>query len=172
LHWDFGGTYTSPKESSSECYVFGKTMMTKAHLNQRPRVYYGDDRLHCGPTHHSNVWTRHTCKRSRVGRLLARFFCLLLINSPLGINAQWISTVDNVIADNISRVKKASNIDLSLSFDYTTLKQTYPELSHCSFFQIQPELILLIWDIMLTKKWPTHEEVQILKRRPLGRLII
>jgi hypothetical protein len=117
-------------------------------------------------------WTRHTCKRSRVGRLLARFFCSLLINSPLGINAQWISTVDNVIADNISRVKKASNIDLSLSFDYTTLKQTYPELSHCSFFQIQPELILLIWDIVLTEKWPTHEEVQILKRRPLGTLTI
>jgi hypothetical protein len=117
-------------------------------------------------------WTRHTCKRLRVGRLLARFFCSLLINSPLGINAQWISMVDNVIADNISRVKKTSNIDLSLSFNYTTLKQTYPELSHCSFFQIQLELISLIWDIVLTKKWPTHKEVQILKRRPLGRLII
>jgi hypothetical protein len=117
-------------------------------------------------------WTRHTCKRLRVGRLLARFFCSLLINSPLGINAQWISTVDNVIADIISRLKKASNIDLSLYFNYTTLKQTYPELSHCSFFQIRPELISLIWDIVLTKKWPTHEEVQILKWRPLGRLII
>jgi hypothetical protein len=32
-------------------------------------------------------WTCHTCKRSRVGRLLACFFCPLLINSPLGINA-------------------------------------------------------------------------------------
>jgi hypothetical protein len=117
-------------------------------------------------------WTCHTCKHSRVGHLLAHFFCLLLINSPLGINAQWISTVDNVITDNISRVKKASNINLSLSFNYTTLKQTYPELSHCSFFQIQPELISLIWDIVLAEKWPTHEEVQILKRRPLGRLII
>ena len=116
-------------------------------------------------------WTRHTCKRSRVGRLLARFFCSLLINSPLGINAQWISTVDNVIADNISRVKKESNIDRSVSFDYTTLKQTYPELSHCSFFQIQSEIISLIWDIVLTGKWPTHEEVQMLKRKPLGRLI-
>jgi hypothetical protein len=117
-------------------------------------------------------WTRHTCKRSRIGRLLARFFCSLLINSPLGINAQWISTVDNVIADNISRVKKESaNIDCSASFDYTTLKQTYPELSHCSFFQIRFEIISLIWDIVLTGKWPTHEEVQILKRKPLGKLI-
>jgi hypothetical protein len=116
-------------------------------------------------------WTRHTCKHSRVGRLLARFFCSLLINSPLGINAQWINMVDNVIADNISRVKKESNINRSVSFDYTTLKQTYPELSHCSFFQIQSEIISLIWDIVLTGKWPTHEEVQMLKRKPLSRLI-
>ncbi len=40
---------------------------------------------------------------------LARFFCLLLINSPLGINSQWISTVANKIADDISRLKKCSN---------------------------------------------------------------
>jgi hypothetical protein len=46
----------------------------------------------------------------------------------------------------------------------------YPELRHCSFFQIQPELILLIWDIMMTKKWPNHGEVQTLKQRPLGKL--
>jgi hypothetical protein len=47
----------------------------------------------------------------------------------------------------------------------------YLELRHCSFFQIQPELILLIWDIMLTEKWPNHKEVQTLKQRPLGKLI-
>ncbi len=40
-------------------------------------------------------WTLHFCKRSRIERLLARFFCSLLINSPLGINSQWISTDDN-----------------------------------------------------------------------------
>jgi hypothetical protein len=37
-------------------------------------------------------WTLHTCKRSRIGCLFACFFCSLLINSPLGINLQWIST--------------------------------------------------------------------------------
>jgi hypothetical protein len=55
-------------------------------------------------------------------------------------------------------------------FDHSRRKM-YPELTHCSFFQIQPEITLLIWDIVLTKKWPTHEEVQILKRKPLGSLI-
>jgi hypothetical protein len=117
-------------------------------------------------------WTLHTCKRSKIGQMLAHFFCSLLINLPLGINSQWISTIDNKIADNISHLKKQSDIISSPDFDYTILKQTYPELRHCSFFQIQPELTLLIWDIMLTKKWPNHEEVQILKQRPLGKLII
>jgi hypothetical protein len=31
-------------------------------------------------------WTTGACRKSRIGRLLAHFFCLLLINSPLGIN--------------------------------------------------------------------------------------
>ena len=32
-------------------------------------------------------WTNHTCRKSKMGRLLACFFCSLLINSPLGINS-------------------------------------------------------------------------------------
>jgi hypothetical protein len=36
-------------------------------------------------------WTLHTCKGSKIGQMLACFFCSLLINSPLGINSQWIS---------------------------------------------------------------------------------
>ena len=116
-------------------------------------------------------WTLHTCKRSKIGQILARLFCSLLINLPLGINSQWISTINNKIVDNISCLKKQSDINSSPAFNYTILKQTYPDLRHCSFFQIQPELILLIWDIVLTKKWPNHKEVQTLKQRLLGKLI-
>jgi hypothetical protein len=115
-------------------------------------------------------WTLHTCKQSKIGQMLAHFFCSFLINSPLGINLQWISRIDNKIADNISCLKKQSDNNSSPAFDYTILKQTYLELRHCSFFQIQPELILLIWDIMLTEKWLNHKEVQTLKQRPLGKL--
>jgi hypothetical protein len=115
-------------------------------------------------------WTLHTCKQSKIGQMLACFFCSLLINLPLGINSKWISTIDNKIVDSISCLKKQSDNNSSPAFDYTILKQTYLELRHCSFFQIQPELILLIWDIMLTKKWPNHKEVQTLKQRPLSKL--
>lgn len=117
-------------------------------------------------------WTLHTCKKSRIGRLLGRLFCSFLINSPLGINSQWISTVDNKIADDISRLKRQQTDATSPPrFDYTTLKQTYPELMHCSFFQIEPNLISMIWEIVLTESWPNHDRVQTLKQRPLGKLI-
>ncbi len=73
-------------------------------------------------------WTLHTCKQSKIGQMLACLFCSLLINLPLGINSQWISTIDNKIADNISCLKKQSDKNSSPAFDYTILKQTYLEL--------------------------------------------
>ncbi len=117
-------------------------------------------------------WTTGACRKSRIGCLLARFFCLLLINSPLGINSQWISTLHNAIADDISRAKKAAS-DHTHShplFDYSSLQQKYPELSHCSLFWPAPEPISLIWEILLTERWPCHDEIRRLKLRPLSNL--
>jgi hypothetical protein len=95
--------------------------------------------------------------------MLARFFSSLLISLPHGINSQWISAISNKIADNISHLKKHSDYNSSPAFEYIIFKQMYPELRHCSFFQIQPELISLIWDILLIEKWPNHKAVQTLK---------
>jgi len=117
-------------------------------------------------------WTTGACKKSKVGRLLARFFCSLMINLPLGINSKWISTDDNKIADDISRIKRESvTKDSPPFFDHSTLTQMYPDLIHCSSFMIQPELILFIWEIVLTERWPCHNEIRKLRQKPLGRLI-
>jgi hypothetical protein len=114
-------------------------------------------------------WTTGACKKSKVGRLLARFFCSLMINSPLGINSKWISTDDNKITDDISRIRRESATeDSPLFFDYSTLTQMYPELIHCSSFMIQPELISLIWEIVLTERWPCHDEIRKLRQKPLA----
>jgi hypothetical protein len=90
----------------------------------------------------------------------------------LGINSKWISTDNNKIADDISCIKKESaNEDSPPFFYYLTLTQRYPELIHCSSFMIQPELILLIWEIVLTKRWPCHDEIRRLRLKLLGKLI-
>jgi hypothetical protein len=115
-------------------------------------------------------WTTKACRKSRIGCLLAHFFCSLMIGSPLGINSKWISTKDNKIADDILRIKKQSAFDSPPLFDYLTLTQRYPELTHCRSFQIQPKLISLIWEIVLTKKWPCHNKIRKLRLKPLGRL--
>ena len=114
-------------------------------------------------------WTLHACKSSRIGRLLARVFCSLLINSPIGITSKWISTHENEIADDISRQKRNSQ-SLVANFDYSSLQQKYPELRACSFFHFAPELLSLIWETVLTGKWPTHNTIRILKLKPLGKL--
>ncbi len=114
-------------------------------------------------------WTTGSCCKSRINRLLARFFCLLLINSPLGINSQWISMLHNAIANDIFRAKNVASehTHSHSSFDYSSLQQKYPELSHCSFFRSAPELISIIWEIVLTERWPCHDKI---KMRPLGNL--
>jgi hypothetical protein len=104
--------------------------------------------------------TLHTSKKSIIRRSLARFFCGLLIGSKLGINAKWISTIENVIADNISKLKKliATNSTSSSipSYNYANLKQEHTEMKACTFFQPSPspKLVLLIWEILLTQNCP------------------
>lgn len=121
-------------------------------------------------------WTNHTCKKSMIGRRLARLFCWLLMDSNLGINSTWIGTKENEVADEISRVKKlaksshSSHNPLDWSFDYSSLKQRYPELRACRSFQLEPKLRSLLWDVVLNKRWPTLEEITTLKQSGLGKL--
>jgi hypothetical protein len=100
-------------------------------------------------------WTLHTSKKLAIGRALARFFCGLLIGSDVGINAKWISTIKNVIANKISRLKATHTASPdSPSYDNSNLKQDHKELEACSFFQPSPKLLSFLWEILLTKKCP------------------
>jgi hypothetical protein len=94
-------------------------------------------------------WTLHTSKKSIIGCALARFFCGLLIGSDVGINAKWISTAANKVVGEISRIKK-SNTPLSFHYEFSKLQQDRAELKNCRFFQPSPELLSMIWEILLT----------------------
>jgi hypothetical protein len=80
-------------------------------------------------------WTVHTSKKSIISCALARFFCGLLIGLSVGINAKWISTSANKIADEISRIKKSAHNPPSFHYDFSKLQQDHAELKHCHFFQ-------------------------------------
>ena len=116
-------------------------------------------------------WTTHTCKKSIIGRALARFFCGLMINSHVGINAKWISTAANKIADEISRLKKShTSTSSSFCYDFSKLKQDHADLKHCRFYQPSQELLSLIWETVLTRKSPDLESLQVLRLSGLGKL--
>ena len=57
-----------------------------------------------------------------IGRRLSRLFVGLLMGTKIGIQAEFISTHLNAIADDISRWKDEHDGD----FDYAKLKETYP----------------------------------------------
>jgi hypothetical protein len=114
-------------------------------------------------------WTLHTSKNSIIGRALARFFCGLLIGLDVGVNVKWISTAANKIVDEISRIKK-SNTHLSFLYDFSKLQQDHAELKNCCFFQPSPELLSMIWVILLMQKLPDLKKVLLLKQSGLGKL--
>ena len=53
----------------------------------------------------AHSWTTHTYKSSRNSKLNAKFSCYLQMNSPTDINSTWVSTLDDAIAGEISRLK-------------------------------------------------------------------
>ena len=120
----------------------------------------------------ADSWTTHTCKGSHLGKLLANFLCYLLMDANLGINSSWISTTKNYIADEISRLKKLQSTSSEhFSFDYSSLPQKYPQLKNFRFFHPSPELLSMLWQILLHKKLPSLTQVRNLKQSGLGKLI-
>jgi len=100
-----------------------------------------------------------------------------LIGSHVGINAKWISTVENEIADKISRLKKLTpSITKSPSshytYDYANLQQEHKELTACNSFQPSHKLVSLLLGILLTGNCPDLKQILILKPQDLGKLCI
>ena len=113
-------------------------------------------------------WANQHCKSSLAGRALGRLFCLLLVNSPVGVNSSHIKGEENVVADFISRLKLAND---ERFFNYSQLKQKFPQLKPCRLFQPRPELLSLIYRCVLTQKSPSPEQIRTLKQQGLGKLI-
>lgn len=93
------------------------------------------------------AWLDKGCKVSAAGRALGRLQCALLINSPVGLDPEYIDTKSNVIADEISRIKQETNIITEIP----ALLQKYPSLEICKRFHPSQELISNIMDALLSK---------------------
>ena len=97
------------------------------------------------------AWLDKGCKVSAAGRALGRLQCALLINSPVGLDPEYIDTKSNIIADEISRIKNETNIITEIP----QLLQKFPSLGICKRFLPSQELISHIMDALLSKR-PTN----------------
>ena len=68
------------------------------------------------------------------------------------MNTKWISTIKNIIADKISRLKKLNTGNpespSSPTYNFTNLQQEHQELEACTLFQPSQKLVLLLWHII------------------------
>ena len=94
-------------------------------------------------------WINKKCRDSLIGRRLGRLFAGMLMSSDIGIQAEWLSTHENVIADEISRIKK-----LRGTFDYSQLLLAFPQLQKCRRFHPSATLLSMISSALEGKDLP------------------
>ena len=114
-------------------------------------------------------WVNKKCKSSLIGRALGRLFVGLLMGTDLGIQAEWLPSELNKIADDISRLKNESG--KSGNYDYSQLLIDHPSLQPCRQFQPSDTLLTMIYDILLKSASPDPLTVRKLEPRALGSLI-
>ena len=85
----------------------------------------------------AEIWCIKGCKRSLLGRALGRLLCALMIDNPLGLSTERISTEDNTIAER--------------KF-FASLLTSYPQLRGCARFHPSQELLSAITETLSTEK--------------------
>ena len=103
------------------------------------------------------------CCDSLIGRRLGRLFAGLLLKNGLGIQAEWLSTHANVIADEVSRIKKQDG-----TYDYSHLLSRHPELQSCRRFLPSQTLLLMILSVLEDNALPDPLMISKLKPKTLG----
>ena len=109
-------------------------------------------------------WINKRCRDSLIGRRLGRLFAGLLLQNALGIQAEWLSTHANVIADDVSRIKRQNGG----TYDYSHLLSRYPELQSCRRFHPLPALLSMISSVLVDNALPDPLTISKLEPMTLG----
>ena len=112
-------------------------------------------------------WVNKRCKSSLIGRALGRLFMGLLLSTNISINSEWLSTVDNKIADEVSRFKKDQNVE----YNFSRLVCDYPQLQQCRQFQPSAYLLDKIYSTLRGQCLPDPMELKNLSPSKIGSFI-
>ena len=93
----------------------------------------------------SKSWIRKAAKRTKKGKALQRILCSLMINNPVGLQAEHIAGDKNVLADNISRIYTSPHS----KFCFKKLFQEYPQMKSWNRFHPSQELLSFLYSGLL-----------------------
>ena len=123
------------------CYVLTQVYPTAD--DPHPVVLlYADNRT-------AESWLIKASKSSQAGRALGYVQAALMINNPVGINVDHVTSKDNKIADEISRIES----ELVLLTEMKKIYKDHPSLRSCQRFHPCAELKSLIMETLLAKKF-------------------
>jgi hypothetical protein len=122
--------------------------------------------LACSNDRSASRWIKKFCLTSLPGRAVGRFFCALLMNSPVGINSRWITGV----AEGADASAPPTDFNHDTDNHFSSFYQTYPQLQVCRRFHPDTELLSCLWRAALTQKSPNLKESKALRQRGLGKL--
>ena len=95
------------------------------------------------------AWTKQAAISTAGGKALARIFCSLSINNDLQCTSDYINTKENIIADDLSRIKFTSSTD--------TLEkclQDHVVLRSCERFHLNPDFLSSLTHAVLLGQSP------------------
>ena len=96
-------------------------------------------------------WAFSGCKRGLgMGRALGRLQCALMLRNKLGLTLGHVTTKENVIADEISRIKR----ELDSLKSFCSLISQYPQLSGCRRYIPSAGVLSAISEALLTQNTP------------------
>ena len=117
-------------------YAICTSLFYERNLNT---VYKYQSLLNWSDNKSTIVWTKQAAISTAGGKALACIFCSLSINNDLQSLSNYINTKENVIADDLSRIKFTSSANT-----LNTCLQAHAELRSCKRFHLNPDFTLAL----------------------------
>ena len=98
----------------------------------------------------SKSWIKKAATKTMKGKALQRILCLIMINNPVGITAEHIAGINNILADAISRIFSQNNSTLS----FKKLMQEFPMMKSRNRFLQSQEFLSALYSELLEVREP------------------
>ena len=95
-------------------------------------------------------WIKKAATKTKKGKALQRIVCGLMINNPVGLQADFIPGIDNILADAISRVYSKPNSAIC----FRSLTKEFPMILSWKRFHPSQELLSLLFSALLEDQEP------------------